>query len=89
MLIHLTLIFLTLISCLLKKMLSLREKGAHRVLYVKLYDGKDMDERVEKTGAYFQHHWNITSYLDTKLGVRNEDVTIWVGNSQRRIPSTF
>lgn len=51
--------------------------------YVKLYDGEDMDERVEKTGAYFQHQWNITSYLDTKLGVRYEDVTIWVSNSQR------
>lgn len=53
--------------------------------YVKLYDGKDMDERVEKTGAYFQHQWNITSYLDTKLGVRHEDVTTWVSN--RGIPS--
>jgi iron complex outermembrane receptor protein len=50
--------------------------------YAKLYDGKDVDERIEKKGAYFQHQWNITSYLDTKLGVRNEDVTIWVSNSQ-------
>jgi outer membrane receptor protein involved in Fe transport len=50
--------------------------------YAKLYDGSDEDERVEKKGTYFQHQWNITSYLDTKLGVRNEDVTIWVSNSQ-------
>ena len=50
--------------------------------YAKMYDGADKDERIEKKGAYFQHQWNITSYLDTKLGVRNEDVTIWVSNSQ-------
>ena len=50
--------------------------------YAKLYDGADQDERVEKKGAYLQHQWNIFSHLDVKLGLRNEDVTIWVSNSQ-------
>lgn len=49
---------------------------------VKLYDGTNKDKRVKKEAVYFQHQWNITAYLDTKLGLRHEDITIWVSNSQ-------
>ena len=55
--------------------------------YAKLYDGSDKHERVEKKGTYFQHQWDITSYLDVKLGLRNEDVTIWVSNGGGGIPN--
>ncbi|MBN1932053.1 MAG: TonB-dependent receptor plug domain-containing protein [Desulfobacterales bacterium] len=48
----------------------------------KLYDGEDEDERVRKVAGYLQHQWNITSFLDVKLGLRHEDVKIWVSNSQ-------
>ena len=48
----------------------------------RLYDGEEeLQERVRKQGTYLQHQWKITSYLDTKLGLRNEDVKIWVSNS--------
>ena len=48
----------------------------------RLYDGDDLDERIRKKGTYIQHQWDITSFLDVKLGLRNEDVHIWVSNSQ-------
>ncbi len=48
----------------------------------KLYDGRDEDKRVQKKGTYLQHQWNITSSLDVKLGLRHENVKIWVSNSQ-------
>ena len=49
---------------------------------VKMYDGgDDLDERINKKGGYLQHRWNITPYLDTKLGLRYEDVKIWVSNA--------
>ena len=48
----------------------------------KMYDGEDLDERIRKKAVYLQHQWNITPYLGTKLGVRYEDVKIWVSNSQ-------
>lgn len=48
----------------------------------KLYDGEDEDKRVRKKGTYLQHQWKITSSLDVKLGLRHENVKIWVSNSQ-------
>ncbi|BBO82319.1 hypothetical protein DSCO28_28850 [Desulfosarcina ovata subsp. sediminis] len=48
---------------------------------VKMYDGEDLDERINKKAGYLQHQWTITPYLETKLGVRYEDVKIWVSNS--------
>ncbi|MGD9162670.1 MAG: TonB-dependent receptor, partial [Desulfobacteraceae bacterium] len=49
----------------------------------KLYDeGVDdtKTERINKNGAYVQHQWGITSSVDLKLGMRYEDVKIWVSN---------
>ena len=47
-----------------------------------LCDGDDKDKRVDKNGTYLQHQWFITPYLDTKLGLRHENVAIYVSNSQ-------
>lgn len=48
-----------------------------------LYDeGVDDDktERVRKTGAFVQHRWGIIPQVDLTLGLRYEDVNIWVSN---------
>ncbi|MBN2706097.1 MAG: TonB-dependent receptor, partial [Deltaproteobacteria bacterium] len=48
----------------------------------RLYDGSDGDdERVNKKGSYLQHHWKIADALDLRLGLRHENVKIWVSNS--------
>lgn len=48
----------------------------------RLFDGEDhANERIRKLGTYVQHKWGITPYLETKLGLRNQDVQIWVENS--------
>ncbi len=49
----------------------------------KLYDGDkdDQDDRVHKKALYFQHQWYILPSLDTKLGLRHEDVDIWVSGT--------
>ena len=49
-----------------------------------LYDGSDEDKRVDKDAVYLQHKWNITPALEFKVGLRHEDVNIWVSN--RGIP---
>ena len=50
----------------------------------KLYDdGVDNDktERIRKQGAFLQHRWQILPSLDLRLGLRYEDVNIWVTNT--------
>ena len=50
----------------------------------KLYDdGVDNDktERIRKQGAFLQHQWGILPSVDLKLGLRHEDVKIWVTNT--------
>ena len=42
---------------------------------------EDLDQRIRKKAGYLQHQWNITAHLETKLGVRYEDINIWVSNS--------
>jgi outer membrane receptor protein involved in Fe transport len=52
----------------------------------KLYDdGVDNDktERIRKQGAFLQHQWGILPSVDLKLGLRHEDVKIWVTNNGR------
>jgi len=49
----------------------------------RLYDeGVDdsKEERIRKKGAFLQHQWGILPSLDVKLGMRYEDVNIWVSN---------
>lgn len=49
----------------------------------RLYDdGIDngKSERVRKKGAYIQHNWTILPSLTAQLGLRYEDVNIWVTN---------
>jgi outer membrane receptor protein involved in Fe transport len=49
----------------------------------KLYDDGIDDtktERIRKNGGYLQHQWGIIPSVDLKLGVRYEDVKIWVSN---------
>jgi outer membrane receptor protein involved in Fe transport len=49
----------------------------------KLYDVGIEDtktERIRKNGAYLQHQWGIIPSVDLKLGLRYEDVKIWVSN---------
>ncbi|WDP90075.1 MAG: TonB-dependent receptor [Desulfobacter sp.] len=37
-------------------------------------------ERVRKAGAFIQHEWGISPSLDLTMGLRYEDVNIWVSN---------
>jgi outer membrane receptor protein involved in Fe transport len=49
----------------------------------KLYDDGIDDsktERIRKNGGYLQHQWGIIPSVDTKLGLRYENVKIWVSN---------
>jgi iron complex outermembrane receptor protein len=50
----------------------------------RLYDNGSQDdsktERVNKKGGYLQHQWGILPSVDIKLGLRYEDVKIWVSN---------
>ncbi len=56
---------------------------------VHLYDNGSEDEskteRVNKKGGYLQHQWGILPSLDLKLGLRYEDVNIWVGNTRNGV----
>ncbi|HDS15360.1 MAG TPA: hypothetical protein ENN66_01835 [Proteobacteria bacterium] len=48
----------------------------------RLYDGSDGDDkRVNKKGSYLQHQWRIAEALELRLGLRYEDIKIWVSNS--------
>ena len=47
----------------------------------RLFDGEDEDKRVQKAAFYLQHHWDITDALSINVGLRQEDVQIWVSNS--------
>ena len=50
--------------------------------FARLFDGElHAAERIRKLGTYIQHQWEITPYLETKLGLRNQDVQIWVENN--------
>ncbi len=52
--------------------------------FTRLYDDgidNDKDERINKKGGYLQHTWGILPSLDAQLGIRYEDVKIWVTNS--------
>ncbi|MEJ2660469.1 MAG: TonB-dependent receptor [Desulfobacteraceae bacterium] len=52
----------------------------------RLYDdGVDNDktERINKKGGYVQHQWGILPSLDLRLGLRYEDVKIYVTNNGR------
>jgi outer membrane receptor protein involved in Fe transport len=52
----------------------------------KLYDdGVDNEktERINKKGGYVQHQWQILPSLDLRLGLRYEDVKIYVTNNGR------
>ncbi len=40
----------------------------------------DKTERINKKGAYLQHQWAVLPSVDLRLGMRYEDVTIWVDN---------
>jgi iron complex outermembrane receptor protein len=42
-------------------------------------DGKS--ERINKKGVYLQHEWTIVPSLSAQLGLRYEDVKIWVENN--------
>jgi iron complex outermembrane receptor protein len=50
----------------------------------RLYDNGSQDrsktKRVNKKGGYLQHQWGILPSVDTKLGLRYEDVNIRVSN---------
>ncbi|MBU1054204.1 MAG: TonB-dependent receptor [Proteobacteria bacterium] len=51
---------------------------------VKLYDdGLDdrKTKRIHKNGGYVQHQWAITPSVDLRLGMRYEDVGVWVTNT--------
>ncbi len=45
-----------------------------------LYDGSDEDKRVDKDAVFLQHKWRITPALEVKMGLRHEDVNIWVSS---------
>ena len=48
-----------------------------------LYDeavDDDKKERIRKQGGFLQHQWGIIPSVDVKLGLRYEDVKIWVSN---------
>jgi outer membrane receptor protein involved in Fe transport len=50
----------------------------------RLYDDgidNDKNERINKKGAYLQHNWTIIPSLSAQLGLRYEDVKIWVTNN--------
>jgi len=52
--------------------------------YSRLYDEGLADEktkRIDKQGTYLQHQWDILPSLSTKLGVRYEDLNIWISSS--------
>jgi outer membrane receptor protein involved in Fe transport len=52
--------------------------------FARLYDdGIDngKSERINKKGAYLQHNWTILPSLSAQLGLRYEDVNIWVTNN--------
>jgi iron complex outermembrane receptor protein len=55
----------------------------------RLYDNGSEDEskteRVNKKGGYLQHQWGILPSLDIQLGLRYEEVKIWVGNTRNGI----
>ena len=51
---------------------------------VTLYDdgyNSRKTERVNKDGGYVQHQWGIIPSVDLRLGLRYEDVNIWVTNT--------
>ncbi len=50
-----------------------------------LYDEGTTDEktrRIKKEGIFLQHQWAVLPSVDVRLGVRHEDVRIWVTNSR-------
>jgi iron complex outermembrane receptor protein len=56
---------------------------------VRLYDNGSEDlsktERINKKGGYLQHQWGVLPSLDVQLGLRYEDVKIWVGNTRNGV----
>lgn len=57
--------------------------------FVQLYDeGADdlKTERIRKKGAFVQHQWGVLPSVDLKLGLRYEDVNIWVSNGASGSP---
>ena len=68
---------------------ELRWNDAHTttagVDFVQMYDdgvgiADEKTERIKKQGAYLQHQWAILPSLDLRMGLRYEDVRIWVDN---------
>jgi iron complex outermembrane receptor protein len=55
----------------------------------RLYDNGSEDEskteRINKKGGYLQHRWGILPSLDMELGLRCEEVKVWVGNTRNGI----
>jgi iron complex outermembrane receptor protein len=55
----------------------------------RLYDNGSEDEskteRINKKGGYLQHRWGILPSLDMQLGLRCENVKIWVGNTRNGV----
>ncbi len=52
--------------------------------FVQMYDDGVADsktERINKKGGFLQHQWRLFPSLDVKLGMRYEDVKVWVGNA--------
>ncbi len=52
--------------------------------FAQMYDDGVADtktERINKKGGFLQHQWRIFPTLDVKVGMRYEDVTVWVGNA--------
>ena len=53
--------------------------------FVQMYDDgfgivEEKTERINKKGAYLQHQWAVLPSVDLRLGLRYEDVHIWVDN---------
>lgn len=52
---------------------------------VQMYDEALTDsktKRIDKSGLFLQHRWQILPALDVKLGARYEDLNIWITNNK-------
>jgi iron complex outermembrane receptor protein len=54
-------------------------------LYDNGSDDQSKTERINKKGGYMQHQWGILPSLDIQLGLRCENVKIWVGNTRNGV----
>lgn len=55
--------------------------------FAQMYDNgvdEQKTERINKKGTFLQHRWALWSALDLQVGVRYEDVKIWVSNVDSR-----